>query len=137
MDKLPNLNERLKSFTDRLEKEHREWMQRTMYKDEPERAPRYEFGSDVGYKYARIYCNTGNQKIAKYFVDVRSGDIYECKSWTQANTRRWYGTLDTLDEWTWGVKPPRPLAGTESERLLYEREEEIKAAYQKRGRKPK
>ena len=56
------------------------------------------FGYDYGYKYARIwsehtidYAGKYTQRLAQFRVDVKTGDIYGVKSWTQVNTRRWYG----------------------------------------------
>lgn len=98
---------------------------------------RYRY--NIGYKYARVYVDHGNREPPehRYFVDTRSADIYASKSWTQANPRRWYGTLDTTRDWHWAYHPATVLPGTPSEKEYHRREAEIKESYQKRGRKPK
>lgn len=103
--------------------------------------PRFVY--DIGYKYARVsrvssidYLGKHTQRSAVFRVDVNTGDIYGCKSWTQVNTRRWFGDLDKFREWSWRFAPgatPRP--GTVSEVLLADREREIRENYKVRGRK--
>ncbi len=69
----------------------------------------------------------------KYFVDRASWEIYGAKSSFQFNPRRWFGTLDSLSQYSW-ADTPTPIAGTPAERIFNEREEEITKKYKPRGR---
>lgn len=132
------LEQKLKLFCEYLQVEVAEgYIQRGLSINPP------RFNYDIGYKYARISAvhgtnadGTHTQRMAQFRVDVETGDIYGCKSWTQVNTRRWFGDLDKIKEWSWRYAPsatPRP--DTVSEFLLAEREREIKENYKARGRK--
>lgn len=96
-------------------------------------------GVDTGRKYDRIYIQTYHngkplQKIARYFVDRNSWEIFGCKSFHQTNPRRQFGTLDTVDQWDWSSFYGTPIPGTEAERLHNEREAAIALTHRKRGR---
>jgi len=96
-------------------------------------------GIDIGRKYDRIYIQTyhngqPNQKMARYFVDRHSWVIYGCKSYTQVNERRQFGTLDTITQYDWSAYQAVPKAGTQAEKLHLEREAAIVAAHKRRGR---
>jgi hypothetical protein len=96
-------------------------------------------GIDIGRKYDRIYIQTyhngqPNQKMARYFVDRHSWVIYGCKSYTQVNERRQFGTLDTITQYDWSAYQAVPKAGTQAEKLHLEREAAIVANHRKRGR---
>jgi hypothetical protein len=96
-------------------------------------------GIDSGRKYDRIFVQTYHngqplQKIARYFVDRNSWMIYGCKSFTQVNERRVFGTLDTVTQYEWTPYYGVPIAGTEAEKAHNEREAEIVKTHRKRGR---
>ena len=104
------------------------------------------FGYEIGYKYALIYREhftnvdqTETQRIAQFRVAVHSahGDIYGVKSWNQVNTRRWYGDLESFDEWSWAFSPnATPKPGTLAEIQHGEREQQIRESHKQRGRPP-
>lgn len=94
---------------------------------------------ETGRKYDRVYTQTyhngaPNQKIARYFIDRHTWTIYGCKSYTQINPRRIFGTLDTIGEWDWTPYHGVPNVGTESERVHLAREAEIAKTQKRRGR---
>lgn len=96
-------------------------------------------GIDTGRKYDRIYVQTyhngqPNQKMARYFVDRHSWMIYGCKSFTQINERRVYGTLDTIEQYDWAPYYGVPMTGTDAEKAHIERETAFAATHKKRGR---
>lgn len=96
-------------------------------------------GIDIGRKYDRIYVQTyhngqPNQKLSRYFVDRHTWTIYGCKSFTQINERRTYGTLDTLDQYDWAPYYGVPKAGTLAETAHMEREAKIAQTHKPRGR---
>lgn len=75
-----------------------------------------------------------NNKV-KYFVDRNSWEIYGAKSSFQYNPRRWFGTLNSVDQYTWTVTTaPTPKAGTEAEQTFTSREAAIVKNYKPRGR---
>jgi hypothetical protein len=92
---------------------------------------------EQGYKFDKVYINTGVQKSGRYMIESRTGAIYGIKSWTQVNRRRQFGTLDTVDDYDWSEYHGRPLPGTQAEKDHVVREAEIVASHKKRGRKPK
>jgi len=86
----------------------------------------------AGRRFDRILVNGST----KYFVDRSSWEIYGAKSSFQYNPRRWYGTLDSVKQYTWSGSPT-PAAGSQAERIFNERENVIVSAYRKRGRPKK
>jgi hypothetical protein len=72
----------------------------------------------------------------KYFVDKNTWDIFGAKSESQFNPRRWYCTLETVDQFNWAGEPT-PKEGSDAYLLLAQREAKIKAGYKKRGRPKK
>lgn len=123
----------LEAFRVTLEAQHNERLSRLAPDTEPEKV-----GTEAGYKFDKVFVVTGSgEKIGRYMVETRTGDIYAIKSWTQVNKRRWYGKLETIDQYDWSDFYARPLPGTDAERLQVERETEIKSTHKKRGRKPK
>ncbi len=82
-----------------------------------------------GRRFDRIKCN---DKVM-YFIDRNSWEIYGSKSSFQYNPRRWYGTLDSVSQYSWDGTPT-PKAGTPAERIFNEREAEIQKNYKPRGR---
>ena len=89
---------------------------------------------ETGRKFDKVYVNTGNQRLGRYMVDRNSWAIYGIKSWAQVNDRRWYGTLDTADQWNWEPYYGSPLPGSAVEKELANREKEIQDNYRQRGR---
>lgn len=87
----------------------------------------------VGYKAGRRFDRILSEGKTKYFVDRSSWEIYGAKSSFQYNPRRWYGTLDSTEQYTWKGSP-LPVAGTQAERIFNERESAIVQNYRKRGR---
>jgi hypothetical protein len=53
------------------------------------------------HKYIRIYFDNGTQKLSRYFVEVKTGNIYACEGWKKPNFRRQFGTLETIDQFDW------------------------------------
>jgi len=92
---------------------------------------------ESGRKFDKVFVQTGNQKLGRYMVDRNSWVIYGVKSWAQINERRTYGTLDTVDQYTWDQFFGIPKAGTEAERLHNEREAAIASQFKPRGRPKK
>lgn len=90
---------------------------------------------ETGRKFDKLVMEDGMGPNALYMVDRHTWDIYGVKSWTQVNLRRWYGTLDTIDQMDWSTR--QPLANTDLARAIEAREAGIKAKYGKRGRPPK
>lgn len=97
----------------------------------------YKVMVETGRKFDRVFVKTKTQKLGRYFVDRNSWIIYGIKSWNQVNERRQYGTLDTVDEWDWSFHYATPIAGTKSETLHNNREEEIARTHRPRGRPKK
>lgn len=88
-----------------------------------------------GRKFDKIYILTpSGQKLGRYMVDRNSWDIYGVKSWGQVNPRRWFGTLNTVDQYDWSPYAGRPLAGTDAATAHLQREQQITATFKKRGR---
>jgi hypothetical protein len=134
-----NYEEKLEHFRARFETHHNERLAR-LYPELDSESIRVE----TGYKFDKVFVNRNcggtpntTQQIGRYMVESRTGDIYGIKSWTQVNKRRWYGTLETVDQYDWSDFYARPLAGTEAEKANHKREQEIRSKHKKRGRKPK
>lgn len=89
------------------------------------------YDTNLTYETGRKYDKVFNQSH-RFFIDRATGDIYGAKSEAQVNFRRWYGRLNTIDEWDWNTLTP--LAGSVSEALLQEREAKIQSTYKQRGR---
>lgn len=92
---------------------------------------------ESGYKFDKVFINNGTQRMGRYMVESRTGNIYGIKSWTQVNKRRLYGTLDTVEQYDWSPFYATPVPGSDAEKQLADREAKIAAGYKKRGRKPK
>ncbi len=104
--------------------------------------PKYEgikvWVTHDGYKFNKVYtCDFADQVQGYYMVERITGNIYGIKSWTQVNLRRWFGTLDTIDQYDWSDEYARALPGTEAERKHIQRETEIVTGYKRRGRRPR
>lgn len=84
-----------------------------------------------GRKYDRMVVNGS----VTYFVDKSNEVIYGAKSAAQHNTRRLYGTLETLAQYDW--TSGTPLTGTQAEKDYITREAAIQNGYKRRGRPPK
>lgn len=123
---------KLERFRKRVELHHNDRLARLYPNLDPEK-----FDVEYGYKYDKVFLVTPNQRIGRFMVETRTGNIYGIKSWTQVNTRRMWGTLDQIDQWDWSMNPPTPLPGTDAEFELVEREREIAENYKQRGRPPK
>ena len=67
-----------------------------------------------------------------YFVEKNTKNIYGAKSSTQYNPRRFYGTLETVDQFNWDDH--QPLENTEMFHPWWDREAMILSTYKKRGR---
>jgi hypothetical protein len=124
--------EKLEAFRALFEKQNAERQARLFSNLTPDTV-----GVETGYKFDKVFVNTGAQRMGRYMVESRTGEIFGIKSWTQVNRRRHYGTLDTITQWDWSDFYARPLAGTNAERAHVERETEIKSTHKRRGRKPK
>lgn len=73
--------------------------------------------------------------VVQYFVDRHSWEIFGAKSSFQYNPRRFFGKLDTVDQFDWGAGFPKP--GTNLYTTWWERENAIVAEYKPRGRPKK
>lgn len=125
--------DKLEAFRVALEAQHNERLARLVPDSTPD-----VVCTEAGYKFDKVFIITSvAEKLGRYMVETRTGDIYAIKSWTQVNKRRWYGTLETVDQYDWSDFYARPLPGTDAERLQVKRETEIKSTHKKRGRKPK
>jgi len=129
---------KLEHFRSLFERQNNERLAR-LYPDlQPDKV-----GVEQGYKFDKVFIVhiTGaqgqTQRMGRYMVESRTGNIYGIKSWTQVNKRRQYGTLDTVDQYDWSDFYARPLPGTKAEIDFVKREESIKSTHKKRGRKPK
>jgi len=130
---MSDYKDKLNAFRELVEKQHNERRQRIYTDLGPER-----FEVEEGYKFDKVYLVTEyGQKIGRFMVETKTDTIYGIKSWTQVNKRRRWGTLDQIEQWDWSYIDPVPLPGTDAERELAEREQEIKSQYKKRGRKPR
>lgn len=89
---------------------------------------------ETGRKFDKVYIQTKHQKLGRYMVDRNSWTIYGIKSWAQINERRIYGTLDTIDQYDWSPYYGTPKSGTEAEKMMTKREEDIRQNYKPRGR---
>lgn len=93
---------------------------------------------EVGRKFDKVYIKTpAGQKLGRYMVDRNSWEIYGVKSWAQMNPRRWYGTLDTIDQYDWSGYVGTPKAGTSAEATHLAREAQLAQHYRPRGRPKK
>lgn len=89
---------------------------------------------ETGRKYDKVYINNGAQKLARYMVDRHTWCIFGTKSWAQVNERRFYGSLQTVDQWDWSGFTGVPKPGTAAEKEDIKRELEIAEGYRQRGR---
>jgi len=124
---------KLEAFRSLVERHHNERLERLYPNLDPEK-----FGVEMGYKYDKVFLITrAGQRIGRFMVETRTGDIFGVKSWTQVNRRRRWGNLDQIEQWDWSRNDPVPLPGTDAEVELAEREQEIRSNYKQRGRPPK
>jgi hypothetical protein len=89
---------------------------------------------DVGRKYDKLYTVHGNDKTCHYMVEKATENIYGVKSWAMINTRRMFGSLSTVAQYSWDKKTATPLSGTEEFDRFNDREKTIVSGYKKRGR---
>lgn len=82
----------------------------------------------VGRKFDRVIADGRTH----YFVDRHTWDIFGAKSDFQHNPRRWYGTLQTVQQVDWFTGKADP--GSEAEKMIRAHEAGIKATYKPRGR---
>lgn len=68
----------------------------------------------------------------KYFIEKNTRGIYGAKSDLQYNPRRYYGTLNDIDEYDWLRNHAKD--GTALQKTLNDMETTIQAGYKKRGR---
>lgn len=92
-----------------------------------------QWAVEPGRKFDKVYINSQPHPVGQYMVEKKTGNIYAIKSWAQVNTRRWYGTLDTIDQVDWNSSG-KPKVGSELEKLVADREAGFVAGYKKRGR---
>lgn len=110
-DKLGQSLERLNAFRDKLEQPG-------------------VITEQTGRRFVRILIDGES----RYFVDRRTGDIYGAKSSFQYNERRWFGTLETIDGFTWTARGAVGVSGTVAGDAWLKRETDIQANYKPRGR---
>ena len=60
--------------------------------------------ADYGKRFVRIVFVTGEggHRSVRYFVEQSTGIIFAAQGWKQYNPKRSYGTLDTIDQFSWG-----------------------------------
>lgn len=122
----------LEKFVNRFQEQHNERLARLFPDSEP-----MKVRTEKGYKFVKVFLVNAEElrDEGRYMVDRRTGDIYGVKSWTQVNFRRWFGTLETVEEYDWSEYHARPLPGTDAEREHVSREDKIRSSHKKRGRK--
>jgi hypothetical protein len=123
---------KLEAFRVQFQSHHNERKARLYPQSQPDSVEVEE-----GYKFDKVFLVSDGEPVGRYMVESRTGDIYGIKSWTQVNRRRWYGTLNTVDQYDWSEERGRPLPGTEAEKKHVAREDRITRKHKKRGRKPK
>lgn len=84
-----------------------------------------------GRKFDRVFTTNGN---AQFFIDKINWNIYGAKSNVQFNQRRWYGTLETVDQFSWTGDSPSPKIGSVVEVHFNDRERSFTSKYKRRGR---
>ena len=90
---------------------------------------------EPGRRFDKVYSvNKAKQKQGRYMVERKTENIYAIKSWAQVNTRRWFGTLDTINQFDWKPFHAKPVPGSDAETLISDREAGFVAGYKKRGR---
>jgi len=90
---------------------------------------------ESGRKFDKVYVGDANgQKHGRYMVERKTENIYAIKSWAQVNTRRWFGTLDTIEQFDWKPFHAVPKTGAAVAALIQDREAGYLAGYKKRGR---
>jgi hypothetical protein len=88
-----------------------------------------------GRKFDKVYVgNSNGQKQGRYMIERKTGSIYAIKSWAQVNTRRWFGTLDTIEQFDWTPFHAKPASNSTVASLIKDRESGYLAGYKKRGR---
>ena len=74
--------------------------------------PDFECATRVvnGSKYTKVDVGPANNWSGKFMID-KEGNIFGIKGYGQVNKRHWYGTLETVDKWTWGEYYPSKKKG--------------------------
>jgi hypothetical protein len=125
MDKAIEYKNKLEAFIEALNTDGRMRMS----------APRGTFKVETGRKFDKVYeALNNNQKSGRYMIDRNSWQIFGIKSWNQHNTRRTYGSLDTVNQYDWSNHVGTPKVGSVAEQLHATAESLIAKNYKKRGR---
>jgi hypothetical protein len=92
----------IEQFAKKVEKEQRE----TLLKRFPDYPFPDQYNTKIveGKKYTKV--DVGNS--GKFMID-EDGNIYGIKGYGQINKKKWYGTLDTTDQYYWGEYHPIKL----------------------------
>jgi len=92
------------------------------------------FASSAGRKFDKVFKVVDMEKKCAFMVRRSDGSIFGTKSWVMINYRRTFGTIDTVSEWVWTTKRPKPLENTPSAVAHSAREAELAKSYGPRGR---
>ena len=75
---------------------------------------KWNLACDANIEYARTKIIEGNKydKIdignsGKLMIEARTGNIFGIKAYGQIHKKKYYGNLDTINEWYWGEYYPR------------------------------
>jgi len=84
----------------------------SMIKYFPGKDKYYTIVAEPGSKFHKImeYKVDGGGQV-RYFVENSTGIIYGAESLRKPNFKRWYGTLDTINEWDWSGYYAESLTG--------------------------
>lgn len=64
-----------------------------------------------GQKFVRVVTRNSAQGSVHTFVEKDTGIIWGAAGYKQRNKNRWYGTLQTMNEWDWSGYYGRPKVG--------------------------
>jgi hypothetical protein len=59
----------------------------------------------IGKKYDKVDVGPRSNWSGKFMID-KAGNIFGIKGYGQINKRKFYGTLETINEWFWGEYTP-------------------------------
>lgn len=97
--------EKVQALADRLREEYSAELNRRYGNPETGYVPGDRIKPEViyGKKYARIDIEHGHGHL---MVDMTDGRVYGIKGYGQVHKGRYYGTLDTIDDYVWGEYSP-------------------------------
>lgn len=60
----------------------------------------------LGRVYTKVNLGPAHNMSGKFMIEIATGRIYGIKGYGQVHKGRFYGTLDTVDEWDWSDYSP-------------------------------